>query len=326
MKNNDDENYVKQANFNNAEFYTEQLWKTKDNMREYKADSVKFYKDLKDDQYRQAMKNNDQENYIKQGNFNEEEFYTEQLWKSKDGMREYKADSMKFYKDLKDEQYRQATKTNDEKNYYKQENFNDKEFANEQLWKQKDEIRQESVTEVRKNFDNRDAFVADVKKTNADGTSQNNDQIIRGEEKRYYTHKERSDDYLDGANDFKGINDNQKAKSDLYKKEGNERINEKNEEFKNTSPSIPKNYDTGHLAALAQDYGPGIHQWTTNKMDAKGKVTEIIVRRIVVKGTTANDYMMIQNRWGVNYTKNGQTIGDYVWTTETAGTIIEYSK
>src|SRR5687767_786667 len=116
-KNYDNTNYIKQSNFNEFEFYTEQLWKSKDGMREYKADSMKFYKDYRDDVYRQTQKNYDNTNYVKQSNFNEFEFYNEQLWKSKDEMREYKADSVKFYKDYRDDVYRQTQHDYSEKNY-----------------------------------------------------------------------------------------------------------------------------------------------------------------------------------------------------------------
>ncbi len=326
IKNSDNANYVKQGNFNEFEYYTEQIWKGKDAMRVYKADSVHFYKDYKDDVYRQTIKSADNANYIKQGNYNEAEYYTEQLFKSKDEMREYKADSVKFYKDYKDQAYRETQKDQTIKTYDKQYYFNQNEYDTEQYLKEKDGIRQESVGVVRDNEDKRDEFVASVKNTNAMGTSNNNNNFITGEERRDAFAKERSANYMAGADSFVVKKDIQTSTVDEFKKDGDQKTAANNERFKTTSPVVPKNYDTGHLTQIAQDYGPGIHQWTTHKYNGNNVVTEIITRRIVVKAGTANDYMMIVNKWGTTYTKNGQTIGDHVFQIETGGDIIEHDK
>jgi len=327
MKNSDQTNYVKQANFNEFEMYTEQLYKQKDEMREYKADSVKFYKDYKDDVYRQTMKNSDQTNYVKQANFNEFELYTEQLYKQKDEMREYKADSVKFYKDYKDQVYRETQKDQTTKNYNTQADFNQAEYDKAQLFKENDAVlRGAKVANVKTDEVNRETFMADVKTTNSGITLDNNNTFVTGEERRDAFSKERSGNYLKESDEYVVKNEIQNSTIGEFKKDGDQITTANNERFKTTSPIIPRNYDTGHLTQIAADYGPGIHQWTTHILNGNNVVTEIRTRRIVVKGGTANDYMMTVGKWGTNYTKNGQTIGDHVWQIETGGVIIEHDK
>jgi tetratricopeptide (TPR) repeat protein len=327
IKNYDKENYTKQGNYNEFELYTEQLYKGKDAMRVYKADSVKFFKDYKDDMYRQTMKNYDKENYTKQANFNEFENYTEQLYKGKDAMREYKADSVKFYKDAKDELYRNTIKSSDKANYDKQGNYNDFEFKTEQQFKEKDGLRQESVTEVNNSATKNETFIASVKKTNAEGSGQNNDEIVKGEEARYNFNQTRSAGYKDEANKYVAVNDANNATQKDFKSDGDKQADANHEHYKTTNPAIPKIYDTGHLSQLAREFGPGTHQWTTQLYNGNNTVTEITTRRIVVVGSTANDYMMVMNKWGTHYTKNGVNCSEHEFQTETTrGQIIEHDK
>ncbi|HLP10954.1 MAG TPA: hypothetical protein VK177_03420 [Flavobacteriales bacterium] len=323
----DKANYNKQAGYNEEAFVASEMFKGKDAMRVYKADSVKFYKDYKDDVTRQTIKNYDNENYKKQAGFNEYEAYTEQMFKSKDAMRIYKADSVKFYKDYKDEVTRNTVKSYDKENYEKQSRYNDFDFKTEQLHKEKDGLRQESIAEINTTADKKQAFEATVKETNAEGTGQNNDAIIKGEEARYNFNQTRAAGYKDEANKYVAVGDATTATQKDFKNDGDRQANANHEHYKTTNPAIPKVYDTGHLSQLAREYGPGIHQWTTQLYNGNNTVTEITTRRIVIIGNTADDYMMIYNKFGTTYSKNGKRCSEHEFQVETTrGQIIEHDK
>jgi hypothetical protein len=326
-KNNDIENYNLKANMNEEAYQREQMFKAKDAMRMYKADSVKLTRDQREAYQSQMNKNSDVENYNLQANLNNDEFQREQMFKAKDAMRVYKADSVKLTRDQREAYQSEMNKNSNVENYNLQARLNDDEFQREQMFKEKDNtIRGETVKQTQQTLDNNTQFLSDASKMNLQNTSNNNATLIKEAEVRSEAERQGENNYLKASGDFIKKNDDNASNLKTFGKTGEEQVKQNNETFKTTSPVVPKNYDTGHMAQLAADYGPGIHQWTTNKYNGNKVITEIIVRRIVVKGNTANDYMMTQNRWGVAYSKNGQPIGEHVWEVETGGNIIVHDK
>lgn len=85
-----------------------------------------------------------------------------------------------------------------------------------------------------------------------------------------------------------------------------------------------RNVDTATLAKPANSLSNnvngleyGVHEWKTQRLNSKKEVVEVITERLVVGEHKADKYMMTRNKWGVAFSKNGQTIGEHTWNKET---------
>ncbi len=64
---------------------------------------------------------------------------------------------------------------------------------------------------------------------------------------------------------------------------------------------------------LAQEYPPGV----TEESYTEGN--KVIIRRVVVRGSRADEYSKVIAKWGTFYFKNGQSISEAIWARETEG-------
>ena len=74
----------------------------------------------------------------------------------------------------------------------------------------------------------------------------------------------------------------------------------------------PKETGTDFQNDLAKKYPQGV----TEEVEKLGNKT--IIRRIVVKGNTGDEYKMVKHNWGGKFFfKNGEAITELIWNEET---------
>lgn len=87
----------------------------------------------------------------------------------------------------------------------------------------------------------------------------------------------------------------QKARAEAYKKQA----------------TGTKSYDDYYLSQLAQEYPQGV----TEESDNVGN--KVVIRRIVVMGNKADEYRKVIDKTGKFYFKNGRSISERTWNSET---------
>ena len=68
---------------------------------------------------------------------------------------------------------------------------------------------------------------------------------------------------------------------------------------------------------LAEQYDEGVTEKVYQQKDARGNVKEITVVRVVVIGNKGHEYKMIKSRFAERYFKDGTSISETTWDTET---------
>ena len=71
--------------------------------------------------------------------------------------------------------------------------------------------------------------------------------------------------------------------------------------------------------SLGDEYPEGITEEKFAKRDSKGRLREVVTRRIIVREGHGDVYIKAQTSQGVTYTKNGNPITQHVWHKETQG-------
>lgn len=85
----------------------------------------------------------------------------------------------------------------------------------------------------------------------------------------------------------------------------------------------PKVEITKAKNSIGEEYPEGVTEENFQRKDTKGRLREVLTRRIVVKDGHGDVYVRSQTAQGVTYTKNGQSITSYVWQQETQGPKVE---
>ena len=68
---------------------------------------------------------------------------------------------------------------------------------------------------------------------------------------------------------------------------------------------------------MAEQYDEGVTEKVYQQKDARGNVKEITVVRVVVIGNKGHEYKMIKSRFAERYFKDGTSISETTWDTET---------
>jgi len=76
--------------------------------------------------------------------------------------------------------------------------------------------------------------------------------------------------------------------------------------------------EEGYMSSYTKDYPQGVTEEVFTRKNADGDVSEVTVRRIVVKGDHGNEYRKVVSKSGTYYFKNGKTITNQVWDMEAA--------
>ena len=85
------------------------------------------------------------------------------------------------------------------------------------------------------------------------------------------------------------------------------------EEVRNVPDSRSRDFADYNRGKLAQEYPEGV----TEESYTEGN--KVIIKRIVVNGNRADEYSKVIARWGIFYFKNGQSISEDLWRSETEG-------
>ena len=72
-----------------------------------------------------------------------------------------------------------------------------------------------------------------------------------------------------------------------------------------------------NVQKLAQQFPQGITEKVYERKDSNGDVSELTIVRIVVSGNKGSEYKKVKSKYGVSYFKNGGTISQNTWDTET---------
>lgn len=94
------------------------------------------------------------------------------------------------------------------------------------------------------------------------------------------------------------------------------------QDYEYTKDNLSKKESDDVMNQLALIFPEGVTQKIYQRKNPDGEVTEITVRRIVVRGNKGNQYRKTTNRSGTYYFKNGQPISDSTWDIETSGDIV----
>lgn len=266
-----------------------------------------------------------QRSYTDQELLNYQLYNRTNFYKDKSEFRKTKVNATQQYIDDLRDNYRKKNQEYAKATYDHHQYLNDNKFDLNAVIKGKDYYRQKSIGQVKTRLDNDVDFLRSRKDYGKGLTGNNNNMFkANGDAENAFARKANGN-YLDNAEYFKTINDKNNSDNNQFKASGSEQTKSNNAAI-TAAPPIPKTYTTEALDKLAKDFGEGVHQWTTEKTSPDLIVYETIIRRLVVHGGVANDYVMTQNRWGSFYTKNGKTIVEHTWQLETAGEIKEYSQ
>ncbi|MCB0794756.1 MAG: hypothetical protein KDB88_08470, partial [Flavobacteriales bacterium] len=105
---------------------------------------------------------------------------------------------------------------------------------------------------------------------------------------------------------------NSKRESLLMEKAADQRLSER-ERLQDTPLNKQKDFADYNRSKLAQEYPPGV----TEESYTEGN--KVIIRRVVVSGNKADEYSKVIAKWGTFYFRNGQSISETIWTSETEG-------
>lgn len=83
------------------------------------------------------------------------------------------------------------------------------------------------------------------------------------------------------------------------------------EKLDNIPTNQPRGFADFNRSKLAQEYPQGV----TEESYTEGN--KVIIRRVVVNGNKADEYSKVIAKWGTFYFKNGQSITDIMWKSET---------
>ncbi|MCB0790784.1 MAG: hypothetical protein KDB97_03385, partial [Flavobacteriales bacterium] len=100
--------------------------------------------------------------------------------------------------------------------------------------------------------------------------------------------------------------------SQLAERSTDQRLAER-ERIQSTPLNQPKDFADYNRSKLAQEYPQGV----TEESYTEGN--KVIIRRVVVNGNKADEYSKVIAKWGTYYFKNGQSITEMIWNTETEG-------
>ncbi|MCB9170179.1 MAG: hypothetical protein H6594_07505 [Flavobacteriales bacterium] len=103
-----------------------------------------------------------------------------------------------------------------------------------------------------------------------------------------------------------------KRSAQLAERSADQRMAER-ERIQGTPLNQPKDYADYNRSKLAQEYPQGV----TEESYTEGN--KVIIRRVVVDGNKADEYSKVIAKWGTYYFRNGQSITEMIWNTETEG-------
>jgi tetratricopeptide (TPR) repeat protein len=122
--------------------------------------------------------------------------------------------------------------------------------------------------------------------------------------------------HYENLNDRLAYERNYDAKEDI----NNSDRNAKN--FDNIKDNLGEQKSDVNFNKLALMFPEGVTQKIYQRKNELGEVSEVTVRRIVVKGNRGNEYRKTTNKMGSIYFKNGRPISDSTWDIETSGEIV----
>ncbi len=119
------------------------------------------------------------------------------------------------------------------------------------------------------------------------------------------------------------LNEDMYADGDRKEQEQKARTEASADFFKDRLYADPSMYTIEYKNALATKYPEGVTTEKYARKDDDGKVFEITVRKVVVEKSWGNEYIMVANKYGRTYYKNGIAIPEFTYRDETAGSAAE---
>jgi hypothetical protein len=200
-KNHDKENLDQQQQFNDYSFNQSQLFKDMDkNYRGYKVDSLYYYKENRDEVYRQALHADSKNGYNNQKKIEHDAENRSVYYNDMDkNYRGYKIDSIYAYVDNRNETYRQATTGHADYTYQTQKVYDQEAFDRQSQFNSKDEIRQESIAKTNNTIDQTNTSTNNNKDKQESFVEKNHDNIRNDANKRDIENTENTSKYLENS-------------------------------------------------------------------------------------------------------------------------------
>ena len=297
-----------------------------------RLDNYEEYKEGEDESIDEVIKKNDEiiENIDNKNKESLEDIYAnkeliDENWQAR-------LDNYEEYKEGEDESIDEVIKKNDEiienidnKNKESLEDiYANKELIDENWEKRLDNYEEykegedESIDEVIKKNDEIIENIDNKNKESLEDIYANKELIDENWEKRldnYEEYKEGEDESID---EVVKKNDEIIDNIDNKSKESIEKIFENAENIELIKHMKPYHFTPEYQNEIAVKYGQGVTQKIYKKSDTRGNVVEVNVVRYVVNGNIGHQYVMTRNRFGESYSKDGGSISETMWETETS--------
>ena len=125
------------------------------------------------------------------------------------------------------------------------------------------------------------------------------------------------------AINYENLNDRLASEGDYAAKENINNSDRNAKNYENIKDNLGDQKSDATVNDLALMFPEGVTQKIYQRKNEQGEVTEVTVRRIVVKGKKGNEYRKTTNKMGSIYFKNGRPITDVTWDIETSGEIVD---